>query len=149
LKLPGVRLFNAPASRRSDEFTPLKKPIDVVYYLDSDAYDYDTDTHQLIRIRKGAETTFALSKWDGWNNVIATRRVFDNPSFKDLDLLTISGAVTGANAIWSGRVEIVNEGSDTLDLTRISALQIDGRLTLDNVRVTRTVDDNISVTSFS
>jgi len=149
LKLPGVRLFNEPSTSRSNEFTPLKKPIDAVYYLDSDAYDYDTDTHQLIRVRKGAETTFVLSGWNGWNNVIVTRRVFNNPSFKDLDSLIISGAVTGPNAVWRGKVEIVNEGNDALDLARISALQIDGRLTLDNVRVTRTVAGNVSVTSLS
>ena len=130
LKFKDVRLFNASEESRSDEFTPLKAPIDASYYLDSDAFDYDANEHQLIKVRKGRETKFELNNWDGWGNVIATREVFGAPSFKDLDSLTISGAIRGPNAIWRGTVEIINDAEDVLDLTQI-------KLTLDNVRITK------------
>lgn len=145
LKLPGVRLFNVQENQRSDEFTPLKTPIDAVYYLDSDAYAYDTTTHQLQRHRTGPETTFNVGGWDGWKNVITTRHAFGLPSFRDLDSLTISGAINCPDAIWRGTVEIINEDEGTLDLTQVGALQIDGRLTLDNMRIVRNAKGNIEV----
>jgi hypothetical protein len=64
-----------------------------------------------------------------------------------LDSLKISGAIHGPNAIWRGNVEIANDGEEALDLTQVSALQIDGRLTLDNVRVTRVRDGSVEVKS--
>ena len=149
LKLPGVRLFNVQENRRSDEFTPLKTPIDAVYYLDSDAYAYDTTTHQLQRRRTGPETTFNVGGWDGWENVITTRHAFGLPSFRDLDSLTISGAISAPDAIWRGTVEIFNEGKGTLDLTQVGALQIDGHLTLDNVRITQAADGSVDVKPIS
>jgi len=145
LKLPGVRFFNAPTEHRSDEFTPLKTPIDAVYYLDSDAYAYDTTMHQLQRRRTGPETTFNVGGWDGWKNVITTRHAFGLPSFKDLNSLTISGKISGPNTIWRGKVQVINEGEGTLDLTQVDALQIDEHLTLDNVRVTRAKDGSVNV----
>jgi len=145
LKLPAVRLFNVPEATRSSEFTPLKTPIDVVYYLDSDAYRYNNNDHQLDRIRDGAEAAFSLKGWDGWKNIALTRNAFGHPSFKDLDTLKIMGEIHAPGAIWRGRVEIINDGNGACDLTQIEAIQIDGRLTLDNVRIVRNVDGKISV----
>lgn len=147
LKLPGVRLFNAPAATRSDEFTPLKTPIDAVYYLDSDAYRYNFSDHQLVRIRTGSEVTFLMNGWDGWKNVITTRQVFGQPSFKNLSSLSITGEIYGPDAIWRGKVEVINEGDGVFDLTKVTDLHIDNRLTLDNVRVTRAADGSIEVSS--
>jgi UDP-N-acetylglucosamine pyrophosphorylase len=136
LKLPGVKLFNADADHRIGEFTPLKTPIDVVYHYDSDAFRYDEATHQLIKVGESAPPAIEMAGWAGWKNLYKTRAAFGNPSFKLMDSLRVYGEVRVSDAVFGGKVELIDLSGEGMDVE-------DDQLNF--VRVVKTAKGNIVV----
>ena len=140
LKFPGVKIFNASAKDRWTQFTPVKKPEDVVYLYYSDVFTVNALSGELRPlIHDPIPPEIALGGWKGWGNLQDTLDAFGRPSMKDLKSLSISGAVFPKNAVFRGRVRIESDRKQIVHLNNAlysSMLPSEhGRLLLEDVSI--------------
>lgn len=136
LKLPDIKLFNVSIHSRVTEFAPVKRPQDVIYLYDSDAYFFDTDTMTLQPQMSDHPAQLDLGGWSGWNVLEKTRAAFGHPSMRGLVSLQVLGEVSFRDAIFRGEVSIINRSRHLVDLNELEYLPREGgRLVLENAQL--------------
>ncbi|MFH1830990.1 MAG: UTP--glucose-1-phosphate uridylyltransferase [Pseudomonadota bacterium] len=136
----GARIFNASAQDRWTQFAPIKKPVDFIYFYNSDVFELDAKSGETKPLKdKISPPAITLRGWNGWKSLAETMKALGRPSMKDLQSLYIEGEVFLQNAILRGDVAIKSDYNGRIDLNESSFARwlsnTSGQLFLENVKV--------------
>jgi hypothetical protein len=137
-----VYVVNIEAERRSDFFSPIKSAFDYFLQFHSDRFSVDKKTYKLQH-RGGAELPNVVLKDPAtkdayYQDVQNVLHAFKNTSVRNLKDLQVTGQALFQNMILQGKVIVINETSQVVDLNHIIhrlPKADDGRPLLNNIEI--------------
>lgn len=150
LRFPGVRIFNASVHSRWTQFTPVKTPADVIYLFQSDVFQVEPTSGELLpQVEDPVPPAIVLKGWDGWKALPTTVDAFGRASMRSLRSLAIDGEVMLRDAILSGDVRIRNASGRAFDFNDPAVAagfaRQEGRVVLSNVTVDISAEGDIRI----
>ncbi len=130
-----LSIVNVGVDERIEFFTPVKTAFDFYLQFYTDYYRMNTKEWKL-EANKPVPPAASLSGY--YDNVLNCFDAFKEASFINLESLKIEGKVNLQKAILKGKVEILSEHEEVIDLNKakeLKGLKEKGRLVLENIEI--------------